>query len=451
MDIRQADAFPEKSLFLEMFTRDLRLEDCILDLVDNSIDGLIKSRGIDVSEALIPVASSESEETIEPSPPPANINITCNSRMFKIEDNCGGISVEDATKEVFKFGHSKDARPGQLGVYGIGLKRAIFKIGKLITIVSKTVEDGFRMNIDVPNWSDNTSWNLPFEVTEGTGDLTEAGTSITIKSFSPEIAGRFNSGTFETNLKGMIARTYSLFLRKFVIVTFNGSEIEPNFAPLGSSDQANVAKEEFQDRDVKVTIYVGLSARDSDGRWKAADAGWYIACNGRLVVTADKDERTGWGGGGMPTFVPKYRGFIGLVFFYSTNPLSLPWTTTKQGINQESLVFQRTRTRMAILGRPVLSFLDDMYSSSQDDIEKESQRLVAASVRPKDIRDLTNEPQVRFSTTARPPEEVSHRVQYNAKQVELNRVRKALRKSDWSAAKLGRYTFDHFLKKECPE
>ncbi len=49
-----ADASPTKGVFLEMFVRDLSLEDCILDLVDNSIDSLIKSRNIDVSEALLP-------------------------------------------------------------------------------------------------------------------------------------------------------------------------------------------------------------------------------------------------------------------------------------------------------------------------------------------------------------------------------------------------------------
>ena len=55
-----ADARPTKGLFLEMFVRDLSLEDCILDLVDNSIDSLTRSRKIDVSEALLPETIRES-------------------------------------------------------------------------------------------------------------------------------------------------------------------------------------------------------------------------------------------------------------------------------------------------------------------------------------------------------------------------------------------------------
>lgn len=58
-----ADARPTKELFLEMFVRDLSLEDCILDLVDNSIDSLIRIRDIDVSEALLPEGIQEDKKT----------------------------------------------------------------------------------------------------------------------------------------------------------------------------------------------------------------------------------------------------------------------------------------------------------------------------------------------------------------------------------------------------
>jgi hypothetical protein len=48
-----ADAHPRKRFFLEMFTRDIALEDTVLDLIDNSIDGLIRSRSLDLSPALL--------------------------------------------------------------------------------------------------------------------------------------------------------------------------------------------------------------------------------------------------------------------------------------------------------------------------------------------------------------------------------------------------------------
>jgi len=447
MSSLQANASPEKHLFLEMFIRDLSLEDSILDLIDNSIDSLIKQRNINVSEALVPIENNgqtESTTKIEP----ASIQIIFNEKLFHIEDNCGGISVKDAIEDVFRFGHPKGARVGQLGVYGIGLKRAIFKIGEHITIKSKTADEGFEMVIPVPEWSEDPNWTLPMEVIGGTKDPAIAGTSITIKSYRAEVAERLKSGRFEGHLKEMIALTYSFFLDRYVTITLNGYKIEPNYIPLGSSTEVTVAKEVFEDDGVTVTIYAGLAARDADGQWRAADAGWYAACNGRLVVAADKTELTGWGIG-MGTFVPKYRGFIGLVFFYSKNPLSLPWTTIKRGINQESLVFQRTRTRMAAIARPVLRFMDDMYSSEEK--EREPQRQVAAGIKPQDIRNLTSSSSTDFEAKVQPPTEHYVKVQYDAKENELDRVRKALGKRSWPATRIGRYTFEHFLKTECPE
>jgi len=444
-----ADASPEKHLFLEMFIRDLTLEDSILDLVDNSIDSLIRERNISVSEALEPVATNpDLPRAAQATMKPATINITLNDKYFQIVDNCGGISIDDAKREVFRFGHPKEAKVGQLGVYGIGLKRAIFKIGNDITIESKTAREGFKMVIDVTKWSEKREWELPFEVIDGTGGPSIAGTSITIRAFRPEVAERLRSGRLEGNLKEMIARTYCLFLDRYVEVTLNEHKIEPDYIPLGSSTEANVAKEVFEDNGVTVTIYAGLAARDEEGRWQAADAGWYVACNGRLVVSADRTELTGWGIG-VGTFVPKYRGFIGLVFFYSRNPLLLPWTTTKRGLNQESLVFQRTRTRMAAIARPVMRFLDDMYSSEER--EREPQRQVASGMKPQDVRDLTTQSQAKFEAKVQPLGEHSVRVQYDAKEHELDRVRKALGKRSWPATRIGRYTFDHFLKTECPE
>lgn len=443
-----ADASPEKHLFLEMFIRDLTLEDSVLDLIDNSIDSLIKHRNIDVSEALVPMESINDKEDTPQKSEPASIKIIFNDKYFHIEDNCGGISIKDAVEEVFKFGHSMGAKVGQLGVYGIGLKRAIFKIGDHITIISKTTEEGFRMEIPVLEWSKDPKWTLPMEKIDGTGDPVVAGTSISITSFRKEIVERIKSGTFESHLKEMIARTYCLFLNRYVTVTLNEHIIEPDYVPLGFSEEVTVAKEVFSDNGVTVTMYAGLAARREDGEWRQVDAGWYAACNGRLVVSADKTELTGWGMG-MGIFVPKYRGFVGLVFFYSRDPLLLPWTTTKRGLHQESLVFQRTRTRMAVLSRPVLRFLDVMYTSKE--AEREPQRKVAEGVKLLDVRQMTVRPPERFRATIREPVEQTKKVQYDAKEIELERVRKRLGKRGWPASRIGRYTLEHYLKTECPE
>ena len=63
------------------------------------------------------------------------------------------------------------------------------------------------------------------------------------------------------------------------------------------------------------------------------DGGWYIFCNGRMVVRADQSQLTGWGdsdGKRMPKYHPDFAFFRGYVFFDCQNAALLPWTTTKQ-------------------------------------------------------------------------------------------------------------------------
>src|ERR1035438_261320 len=143
-------AYPRKQFFIEMFTRDITLEDCILDLIDNSMDSYLRTRGIDVGAEVF------GQGTGAIPPHPGSIRIDFSPDRFTINDDCGGIDRKAAEDDVFCFGHGKTTKPaGGLGVYGIGLKRAIFKLGNLTMIESSTPEGGFTVRVDVPAWSQN--------------------------------------------------------------------------------------------------------------------------------------------------------------------------------------------------------------------------------------------------------------------------------------------------------
>ena len=49
---------------------------------------------------------------------------------------------------------------------------------------------------------------------------------------------------------------------------------------------------------------------DGDKRY-----GWYIACNGRIVLAADKTVISGWGTDEWPMWHRQYSGFLGLILF----------------------------------------------------------------------------------------------------------------------------------------
>ena len=142
--VREAHASPTMGFFIDMITRDIGLEDCILDLLDNCVDGAGKTLAREGR-------SSRTETAYEA----FHVHIDISKDQFRIRDNCGGISISEAIDYAFHFGRREDAPEIEdfaIGLYGIGMKRAIFKIGKQIQIHSSTSQEAFIVDIDVPAW-----------------------------------------------------------------------------------------------------------------------------------------------------------------------------------------------------------------------------------------------------------------------------------------------------------
>ena len=74
----EVDASPAKRFFVEMLTRDIELTDAILDLLDNCVDGAMRSK---------PKADSPSNKPYDG----YFAEIRFSPTEFSIKDNCGGI------------------------------------------------------------------------------------------------------------------------------------------------------------------------------------------------------------------------------------------------------------------------------------------------------------------------------------------------------------------------
>jgi Histidine kinase-, DNA gyrase B-, and HSP90-like ATPase len=442
--VEKANAFPKKRFFLEMFTRDISLEDCILDLIDNSLDSVLEIRKTDIARQVLTSKEPGQKKSVEP----VHVQIDYSSKSFTIQDNCGGIPYEEGLNEVFRFGPSPDTA-GKLGVYGVGLKRAIFKLGNQVTVESHAATDGFRMKVDLAKWAaedeEAEDWTFPLEKLSGAA-AGKRGTIVTVTELHEEVLARFRDPTLENSLASTIAQTYTVFLDSSTRVKLNGTQVEKKPLPFGASSEVEPGRDTYDEGGVKVDLLVTVPAR---AQWKQEVAGWYVLCNARVIVHADKSELTGWGIT-LPAFHSKYRGFVGLALFTSKHPLKLPWTTSKRGVNRESLVYQHARARMTGLARPVINFLNSMYPSEL--AEAPAEREVASRVIPKDFRsELGPSRSHAFVAKAQAVSIRTTKIQFEAEPRELNRVRRKLRKPSMSATAIGRYAFDHFLKTECPE
>ena len=148
---RIINASVSKSFFVDMLVRDVSLEMAIHDLLDNCIDGALRIRGEGSFDGLV-------------------VNITCSPDYFEIEDNCGGIDVDIARNYAFRFGRPEEAHteefslvPNSTGRFGVGMKRAVFKLGRHFTVNSVSRSHRFLVDVDVDEWSRDPEWQFEFK------------------------------------------------------------------------------------------------------------------------------------------------------------------------------------------------------------------------------------------------------------------------------------------------
>ncbi len=430
-------AQPEKRLFISLLTRDIGLLDAILDLVDNSINSaLIQQRhelgSIDDYMRMLSAPHTGAVYKVE---------IKISEDSFSIEDNCGGISIDSAKDGVFKFGRSTsdtvEHKDDTLSVYGIGLKRAIFKIGNSITMISNHPDGGFKMVLDVDKWGRKKEerWEIPFDTTPADHGR-DYGTSIVIKELYPDIKRKIMDGSVAGDIVSRVAQTYSYFLNRAIEIIVNGEKVEAKLANFGE----NVASETFTEDGVSCYVIAGMY--QPQGKFYTAEtAGWYVLCNGRAVAFADKSSQTGWGNL-LPSFQPKHRPFMGIVFFISDEPERLPWTTTKASINQESALWQHTLRVMARVGRQITTFLDKRFS--EDGTEITTDELKEAAGRP--VTALLSFKAQTQNFRAAPRKKETTSVQYSVRVKDIEEIKAYLGRRTMSNSELGLHIFDYYLQ-----
>lgn len=430
-----AEGRPTKSFFVEMITRDISLEDCILDLLDNSIDGARRQLRTKKRKpkGKTPLAGFEALLEID-------------SQRCRITDNCGGIPRDVAEHYAFRFGRVEDLAPERLGIglYGVGMKRAIFKLGKVGSVRSRLGSSGFEVKVDVAEWRDEAQdWDFPLK---GIQERKPVGTTVDIAPLWDEVAIVVGDPNFALGLRDRIACDYSFLIALGFTVKLNGRRVDPyefafrngsGFTPMRTSEEI---------AGVTVDIFAGFAeappdnveAEEEQSR-KRDLSGWYIACNDRIVIAADKTERTVWGREEFTRWHPQYRGFLGIVRLTAVDPRLLPWTTTKRDVDETSFVFRAAVEKMKSATERCIQYT----SSRRGDIDRA--RQAESKTRPLAALD------VPMCKTPLFPRIVKKRkkgttIHYNVTRGELDQALVLLKDSALTNKEVGQKTFRFFLE-----
>jgi hypothetical protein len=348
---RPVKASPVKSFFVTMLTRDITLEEAILDLLDNCVDGILRSEQPDAKKKR-PYQGHWA-------------SIDFSGESFTISDNCGGIPWK-LHDYAFRMGRDRNRAPdapGSVGTYGIGMKRAIFKLGTDCLISTQHKTDRYEVEITNEWLTNEDNWNIPVSANKKAKE--EDGTTIYVTGLHEGIRKRFedDARAFQNDLERMIATHYTLIIDKGFTVKVNGVQVKARptrliFAKDIEPEEQGIRPFVFKSTSDGVDIFLAVgftrpipsseeaTSEQDDKKYSSEDAGWTVICNDRAVLYCDRTEMTGWGEASVPRYHTQFIAISGIVEFKSKDPKKLPTTTTKRGVDASSALYLQVKNKM---------------------------------------------------------------------------------------------------------
>lgn len=353
-------------------TSDVATIECIYDLIDNSIDAarkeILKRSDVKFDKHGLPSSYKGFE-----------IVVSVSSEHVSISDNCSGIDEESLSKRAFSVGSKSSHRFG-IGHFGIGLNRAIFKLGQSAALTTDDGDARFYLSFD----ESKVRESVKGESTLYARRLKSSGeklNQLVIGDIKQEVFSELGSDVWLDALQKEIKIRYAIFCRKGLKIKVNDilvGKFGPRIRNVGILPKRT--QKCLTSSGVKVYLEAGLH---QSYRIKGVDSdyddfkdiikdltdeyGWYLVCNDRIILVADKTKISGW----ATSWHNEYHGFLGWAHYVSEDPSLLPWDSKKTGINLNNSAHIE-----------VLSFLKEMaddYRSRNRRARKKDSGPTAAS------------------------------------------------------------------------
>jgi hypothetical protein len=202
-------------------------------------------------------------------------------------------------------------------------------------------------------------------------------------------------------------------------------------------------EDELDGEEVSIEVIGGMAAPppessdpdeedDGDKRF-----GWYVVCNGRIVLAADKTTVSGWGADDWPQWHRQYSGFIGIILFTAAKAAALPMTTTKRSVDLSSEIYRRARPHMREVSRRWIDYTNQRKQALDEAKQKE------ARAAPVSIYAVPKQVSVTLPTlVARPAERVAN-VNYSVPVSKLKGLAKAFGSINMPYREVGLRSFDY--------
>lgn len=335
------DTSPSKEVVVDSLIRDISVDACILDLIDNSIDAARENIGTLVSREIRQISERHFDRY--------EVNIKISGEEFQITDNCGGITSNHLKNSVLRFGQRSQHESG-IGVFGVGLNRAIFKLGKSIELNSDTGLERCSLSLDTEKYIKSDNWLLPAQKHQTQGKI---GTTISIRKIPTEISATLSDQDWLDSLQMEIGLRYGKIIKSGLTIKINDTAVDGRTIEIRENSPFEKIEKRFNISE-GLTVHIEAGQHEKhrfsaeEGQRKphpkelTKEFGWTIYCNDRAVIVSDKSWKTGWG----VKFHNQFYGFVGNVYFKCADPEKLPWSTTKTDVDLNNEAYRLTLEQM---------------------------------------------------------------------------------------------------------
>lgn len=460
-DLR-VEAGAEKRFFIEMLVKDIELLPALVDLVDNSVDG---ARALKAGKAGLAGQW---------------VHVTADAEKCRIEDNSGGIELGLAKQYAFRFGRPVGftGTKRSVGQFGIGMKRAMFKIGAHFCVEStfagsdSQTATQFMLDVDVEEWSRDPEWAFMLSEARSDYQLGPAevgGTTIEVTKLHPSVGDDFASPLTMASLANELRVRHQEAIQAGLEIKLNGEILTAARPALQSSDLIKPIHRKLtikvDEGEVEAIVMAGtvrpsgrrasegvLDDGDAENFPEPGDAGWYLFCNDRLLVSADRTALTGWGDPAA-AYHPQYRLFRGFAYLYADDAALLPWNTTKTAVDRDSQVFRRIQSEMKTALVEVQGAINRLKEDRKRRLDEETDptALDTAFESAEEVPLANLAPSEKLVIPPAPPgprrpRSQDQRVSYLVAKDAYTQVLEDLGAS--SAAEVGRSTFEYYVDNE---
>jgi hypothetical protein len=444
-----------------MLVRDIELVPAIVDLIDNSVDGARRIVGAPAHNGHIARDSDRDGNDAVLKPLEGySVEVRINKDEFVVNDNCGGITLEDAENYAFRFGRPEKVEPieGEVGQFGVGMKRALFKLGEWFSVSSTARTSQFTVDVDVEKWlNEKGKWRFPIVAAGRRASRRGIGTRIVVKRLFPSVAAEFGEELFVQRLRDQIEFRHSTAIEEGLTVKLNTHDLHsrPPTLLLGADVIPRVVHETLSSNgdSVEMNLYAGfVDLKDEDAdtddpeEFAGANlAGWYLICNGRMLLFADRSRLTGWGQE-VADYHPQYRRFRGYVYL-NGNSAAMPWNTAKTAVDEDNVIWRQVRSYIVDALRDARTIMNRIKTEVQEN--EEAARPITVALKASHVTRLaTLQPNASITIPPKPPRRPpsTKRVTYVVSADEFDAVAESLNVT--SKADVGRETFYFYYRRE---